>query len=484
MTCFLKNLKKGLKMLDTFGRPYLFEEDDLQKFKTLAGGIFTFIITVCVIVIGFIFGQEIYERKAPKVTSSDDIASIENTIINATDIPVIVTFHVEDGTALKEVDRILQFGSSKFCFDEDLNLEVEFYPFLVDCVSEKFGIHERYVNKTVEDFKKQGHNPKCLNANDEFSFKNKYTARNSCFLEYEVKMCDTSRDNHNCHPDLIQQTNQIYVTARILSSYVNPRNYTNPIVYYEETISTQIGNQFLKRTYFRYAQNILESDDGWIIENKQSINYISLKNTQQDINPIVNGIMYWMDFESPPLRHKSVRIYIKIQELIATIGGLFSGLYIVATVLTYSYVKFEYYLKINKHVFSKYSKDKDNSMNLNEIVIAENKIQVNNFVPLSKSHLKNKIFEEISNFKINKPPVLNEQRNIENIRVDNSPSFDSYENMYYLSYVFMIIFSFCSYRYKDKLLRYSKSLNFSRKIISFNNYILISNKIRKEEIIK
>ena len=170
---------------------------------------------------------------------------------------------------------------------------------MVDCDSKKFGIHERYVNKTVEDAKMQGHSPKCLNAKDHFAFKNTYASPSSCFLNYEFKMCDASIKDNNCYPDLINLTNQIYIISRTLSFYVDPRNYTNPIIYYEETISQQIGNQFLKRTFFRFTQNVLESDNGWILEDKNSVTYISLRNTKQDINPIYDGIMYWITLESP-----------------------------------------------------------------------------------------------------------------------------------------------------------------------------------------
>ena len=482
MACISNFFKNCFRILDVFGRHYLFEEDDLQKFKTCFGGVLTLLISICVIVIGFIFGKEIYERETPKVTSSDDIAAIESTLIKATDIPVIISFFKEDGSALMDVDRLLQLKSSQYCYGDNLELEIKFFPYMVDCDSTKFGIHEGYVNKTVEEWKEQGHNPKCLNVNDDFSFKNKFTARSSCFLEYEVKMCDSSKEDNNCHPDLIKLTNQIYVTARTLSSYVNPRNYTHPVVYYEETISTQIGNQFLKRTYFRYSQNILESDVGWLLESKQSVNYISLKNTQQDLNPIVDGIMYWMDFESPPLRNRTVRIYIKVQELLATIGGLFNGLYIITSLLLFSYVKFEYYLQISLFVSAKDRRIQDNSSNskLNVLPgIAKNSRKINNFVASSKSQTqaKSKTPQEVSISKIDKPQNLNELTHAKNVRLHDSPSNYNFEQMSYLSYICMFIFSLCSTRYKERLLFYSKSLNFSKRIISFNNYVQISNKM-------
>ena len=87
----------SLQSLDAFGKDYMFEEDKKSAFRTNFGGLLTFLITISVIIIGFIFGKEIYERKTPKVFSSDDITSIDNSLIKAVDLPFIITFHVVDG---------------------------------------------------------------------------------------------------------------------------------------------------------------------------------------------------------------------------------------------------------------------------------------------------------------------------------------------------------------------------------------------------
>ena len=74
--------------------------------------------------------------------------------------------------------------------------------------------------------------------------------------------------------------------------------------------------------------------------------------------------------------------------------------------------------------------------------------------------------------KINKIPIKNaefkKKSDIINMNVLND------DEMNYVSYVFMNIFSMCCSKYNDKLLMYSRSQSFSKNLISFKNYLRIS----------
>ena len=484
MTGLIRLIKEKVKSFDRFGREFIFEEKDSQSYKTSLGGVFTLILFVIVTIIGFIFGKEIFLRKTPNITSSEELVSYNETMIKITDVPIIITFHTYDGSPLIEIDRILELSSHKFSFDHNLKINLESYDGFSDCDAKKYGIHEKYVEKTVNESRTAGHTVKCLATNDDFYFMNSYSASNSQFLNFQIKMCNSSKINHNCHPDLITQTNQIYVLVRTISAYINPTDYENPITYYEESVNQQIGNQFLKRTFFRFAQNALETDSGWIIENKEIQKYISLKNIKQDINPTYGSEMYWITLESPSLRHKTRRVYIKTQELIATIGGLFNGIFIFFSIVTHNFVKYRFYANINNFLQIK-EEAKDLSSPFTNIAAKssfpskdnkkEDQTKVLNLNKKQKAVAIDKITVNVSQ------NMNSSKFNIINFFKPNRASSISY-----WTYQFVPIFSICcSKKMKNIMNSIMRFEDNAKSLICFNSYMKISyNNIRDKEPFK
>ena len=61
-----------LKKLDIFGRELTFEEHNVQSFKTFLGAIMSILVFIAIVVMGIMFGKEVYERKLPAVASTDE----------------------------------------------------------------------------------------------------------------------------------------------------------------------------------------------------------------------------------------------------------------------------------------------------------------------------------------------------------------------------------------------------------------------------
>ncbi len=74
--------------------------------------------------------------------------------------------------------------------------------------------------------------------------------------------------------------------------------------------------------------------------------------------------MYEMTFESPPIRTHTSRSYLKIQELFAQFGGLFTRLTILIRVLITNYVNFKYHQYIVEIVFDNARLEKNNKENI------------------------------------------------------------------------------------------------------------------------
>ncbi len=455
-------IKSNLKFIDSFGRQYAFEEKDSQIFKTITGGIFTLLITLTVMIIGFLFGKEIFERKTPTSFVKDETVTPEESSINMNDIPMMLAFTTITGAPLQDINRIFQFSSRRTCIDSKGLVNTTLYQNLTTtCNSTKFGVHEEYVNKTVEDHKVNGHNLICLNFRDDLMFRNSFGASDSCFINYRVQLCDPSVESNNCHPDLENISTFITATVKTLSSYVNPSNYEEPIVFYDETYTQQLGNKFFKRSFFRFTNNVIDSDIGWLIENKDIKKYTSLKNVKDDINPITDRLLYVITLESPLLRARVLRFYIKIQELIAILGGLFNGLYIIVSILLYSYVKFKYYLEIVSYLIPEEDINLNLSKSKNMVIATTQSEKINNFTKPEPVKLKS--IKKLPNL-MSTPKIKRKLSENINFSID----------MNFFAYLFSLIFSNCISKYGRRLNEYTKPLEYSKTLISYKNYVRLS----------
>jgi hypothetical protein len=85
-----------LKGIDMFGHTIGFEDNDSNKYKTWQGFLFTMIVIILCSVIGFLFGQEIYQRKDSNTRYSKSLVS--NSTIDLNEIALhFITGHIEKG---------------------------------------------------------------------------------------------------------------------------------------------------------------------------------------------------------------------------------------------------------------------------------------------------------------------------------------------------------------------------------------------------
>ena len=105
--------------------------------------------------------------------------------------------------------------------------------------------------------------------------------------------------------------------------------------------------------------------------------------------------------------------------------------------------------------------------NISSNAEASNQLQLKNNLP------------KISNIdKINESPSIKDDFNRKNNILN--PELN-YKKFNYLSYVLMTSFSLCCSKYKDDLSKYSKFISFSRRLISFKNFLQSSYRISLEE---
>ena len=192
---------------------------------------------------------------------------------------------------------------------------------LAKCKDIKFRTHQEFVNKIVSN---QNNEYICVNHTDDDHVFNKNANANSAFAKIEFYKCD--KNKRECPENIDILMREVYLIITFVNSFIDSSNYTNPIQYYEYSYAQQTSDAFLKRMYMSLTNDVYKSDNGWILEDYKIFEYITLQEKSLDINPNdgieTKGQMFNISIDSPNLRQITVRNYMKIQELIAKVGGL------------------------------------------------------------------------------------------------------------------------------------------------------------------
>ena len=75
----LKKIFTELRKINIFGREYHFEKDNSNTSNSIPSFILSLLVFIATIVIVFIFGKEIYERKNPILTTSQTTIDTNNS---------------------------------------------------------------------------------------------------------------------------------------------------------------------------------------------------------------------------------------------------------------------------------------------------------------------------------------------------------------------------------------------------------------------
>ncbi len=150
-------------------------------------------------------------------------------------------------------------------------------------------------------------------------------------MQIGVRKCNPKTEKHfnitcvsNEEFTKFVQNNYIYFESHYTRSVISPKNYEKPsipkIQFREEVASS---NRRLINNYYLHNSNF-ESDIGWVFEelkNEKFINFHEANTNNKDFN---FGILTENPFYASNIRKNYHRIYLKVPELIANVGGILS----------------------------------------------------------------------------------------------------------------------------------------------------------------
>ena len=351
-------LKSLIRKADLFGRPLTFENDNSRNFNTLFGMFLSIAIVVVCIVIGFLYGNDIYKRKNAILTTYQE--QVQTSRISLKDFPILLYFSDTYGNDYTNIENVLDFQISQFDFSETgaiADVRIKSNGFSLCNLEYYNDLHRERLERQLEEFKNRNQTAYCIML-DIPTFQNAYTAPNSTFINMALSKCDKTT-NENCSKTVENEVGGVYVSVMWFEALLSPDRYNDPISYYSKVHTKQLSNGFLKRSFLSFAVNELETDEGWLLESMSSMEYVLENRNTNDINvlyddPSLNKHIYWITLDSPNIRMKNFRKYMKVQDLLASIGGFFKGITLICYVITYPYVDFEFHMDILKGILHRH----------------------------------------------------------------------------------------------------------------------------------
>lgn len=117
-------LTNQIKNVDIFGKIFSFEENGNKLYTTFIGGVLTILLYLVTIVLGIIFGLELYYKENPLVISSNEMANVTESGFDMKNFPFIFNFVDKFGTPVENIDKIIKVETLYYYINESLSATV------------------------------------------------------------------------------------------------------------------------------------------------------------------------------------------------------------------------------------------------------------------------------------------------------------------------------------------------------------------------
>jgi hypothetical protein len=329
------------KKLDFIGPRFSFESNSSYQHQTISGSIFSLLTFLAAFIIAIMFGREVYERKIPFSNVSNEFT--DNSEILLKNFPIYFSVSGVDGSEVPlsdYIDPMIEYTvidqNSKSYYTNQIPLTV--------C---DWNNYKNYTNMLQNLRANDSRTYYCIGFNDTLGFKNDLGSADSSHIRVNFISCGVLFPR-KCADEL--KIRNLIVLTSIIDSYVDVTDYKEPVKYYERRIAQPILYGMMKFIYISVTNDIFIGDNGWMLEDMQTLEYKKISLINNDMTIVKDGQpmnFFTAIFDSPKLRVKSTRSYMKVQELFAKVGGIANAFIIIITFLTQDYLRFKYLVFIS-----------------------------------------------------------------------------------------------------------------------------------------
>jgi len=321
-----------LCQVDIFGKEINLQINKYPVYKTPVGGVVTLFIGVLTLVAIWFFGKDIIEKEHPSVITKK---------LSLPEWPFIRLYNKDFFFGVRVEDNVGGFLTNPKYFEvwfmyeyytknmttKSLDLNKQILTPGVPCNTSNVD-NETLVRESLDTFY-------CFNFDSEnITVGGDWPLDNIGYIDYFIKKCDKKteeRYNITCATDKEYTTDnnygdKFYAGLKYSNYIVNPSSLDKAVnrdfIYTFQSLSRKIRKQ--NRVF--YTTSVLETDKGWLFEEKVYEKYTTVEKNSIDFMDVSSEDNYV--FEGPVyltnLQNYNIRNYPKVQDIAANVGGIMS----------------------------------------------------------------------------------------------------------------------------------------------------------------
>jgi len=409
--------------LDVIGLKFTFKVDGKENYRTNFGAFLSILYLFLLIGLFFVFGIDLYQRKNPKVSYNNKIVPHEEIYLSNHNFTL--AFRVEDYLAKMIVNESIfhhELAYYKFVLKENGEWEnvLGQLPTIQRCqdLNSTKGTEEFY-NISLASWYCIDFNNLIMGGNWDGDFvygllintkQCQFSKNSKCLKEQELK---------SIFQNEITGSN-FYYSLMYLEALPDMDDFDRPIKQYFNYKFESLSLKVQKRRLQYFKRVIIKNDKGWFFNDLEEKEYLSSDTIVSDFNfkdELNEDVVYshYIYFANKVDIYN--RSYIKIQEVIANIGGFSKILY---AILTYIYLLFGKYLK-NIYLIKRIEfdiKDELGILNYNRTIKLKNWSEIKKQLS-SVNHYSNNNTITNNNYNNIKIDTSQQNRNIEKSSENN-----------------------------------------------------------------
>jgi hypothetical protein len=359
--------------IDIVGHELKFTYKGHRNYKTVIGGTLSLVIFLLSLAGLLYFGSEIYLKNNPLIISGSIFNEFpSNTSLNSNNFPFYVAVqdptdglkYFKDDTVYTMKARIYKRIVTKNQNNtQTITIERPWISLETCNLTKHFPGMEEVFSQT------EYHKAYCLSDQNLF-MKGDFVNKEFYEIIFYLFPCANSTSNFSCK-------NQSYIDSKIGASYVdfhygyyfyNPKNYTTPLKREKLNYFTTITNQGQKKVATYLKKINYTTDTGLLTQSFRTDTYTQLDNIREILNPITpkkGDYIFSMDVRLSFTEDTNIRSYMKLQSLLAIMGGLFNGLIISAFYINEMLFRHIYWIDIiNENFRIPFENLEENSIDL------------------------------------------------------------------------------------------------------------------------
>lgn len=371
-------ISRSLYFIDILGKPVGLSYNSQPTIKTGIGGFLTSFIYIFTIYFIIILSQELIKKEKPISRFTKSFDKNLDLHLNFEDIPFFFQFY----TRINEIPNLISNPLSKIkiqirYYRLSVNLETHSVESKLNILSVEvcnpdihFGKYKDFItdpsNQIPYNFMY------CINNREEYdenenligSFDEKIQILNEFgsvpgnYIGAVFYPCKNDTSKYTCAPqeEVDKTLDEIILNFLVPDYYINVDDKESPNKLYLKNFANIISNRAKKINFYTFKSTYINTDVGFLREEslENQFHQLDAIRTEQYASQYVDDF-YVAILDRSKIQDHYFRKYIKIQDIVANVGGLFNSFILIAKIFCFIYSEQKFLISISNNIFFKHS---------------------------------------------------------------------------------------------------------------------------------